>query len=285
MSQGAIGVARWGGIRAGQGAKVKRPARPVTPGSGRRASPGGAPRDWQRGFRRPEEEHRRPQSADERLKKFGGPQTGRPGVTGSLPPGSHSGHRGAEHPSNAGVAVSPGAGRTVGGYPAERQGRGEVSGPGRGNVGASGPPERLAGQRRSAEPSAPDQSGRVDRDVPHPARNMPVTSATGPDDETVPLPVILGDAPGVHTAGSDWDAVAPVRLARRRPDGPSHRGRGTRPPLDQLKALYRTAEAIGEEALTRHFDQLSQRQRNLIHEYFEQAGPGAHQWRPGHSRC
>ena len=269
MSQGAIGVARWGGIRAGQGAAVNCPTRPVTPGSGRRASPGGAPRDRQRGFRWPEEEHRRSQSAEESL--FGGPQTERPGVTGSLPPSSHSGHRGAEHPSNAGVVVSPGAGQTVGGYPAERHGRVEVSGPGRGNVGASGPPERLAGQRRSAEPPAPDQSGRVDRDVPHPARGMPVTSATGPDDETVPLPVIWGDAPGVHIAGSDWDAVAPVRLARRRPDGPGQRGRGTRPPLDQLKALYRTAEAIGEEALTRHFDQLSQRQRGLIREYFEQA--------------
>jgi hypothetical protein len=103
---------------------------------------------------------------------------------------------------------------------------------------------------------------------------MPVTSATGPDDETVPLPAILGDAPDVHTAGKDRDAVAPVRPARRRPDGPSYHGRGTRRTLDQLKALYRTAEAIGEEALTRHFDQMSQHQCNLIRQYFEQAGLG-----------
>jgi len=42
--------------------------------------------------------------------------------------------------------------------------------------------------------------------------------------------------------------------------------------LDQLKDLYLTAEAIGEEALTRHFDQLSQRQREVIRDFFKQAG-------------
>jgi hypothetical protein len=44
--------------------------------------------------------------------------------------------------------------------------------------------------------------------------------------------------------------------------------------LDQLKALYRTAEAIGEGALAKHFDQLSQRQHDLVRDYFEQAGFG-----------
>src|SRR5215472_18025773 len=235
-----------------------------------------AGRRGQRGFRWPGEEHRRSQSAEEWLTAFGGPQTERPAVTGSLPPGSHSGHRGAEQPSNAGVAASPAAGRQ------DAAGAAESAHPATAGVRAREsrmPP--LNRPSAAARPPGPDQSGRVDRDVPHPARSMPVTSATGPDDKAGPLPVILGDAPGVHTAGNDWDAVAPVRPARRRPDGPGYCGRGTRPPLDQLKALYRTAEAIGEEALTRHFDQLSQRQRNLIHEYFEQAGPGAHQWRPG----
>jgi hypothetical protein len=42
--------------------------------------------------------------------------------------------------------------------------------------------------------------------------------------------------------------------------------------LDQIKDLYLTAEAIGEDALVRHFDALSQRQRALIREYFERAG-------------
>jgi hypothetical protein len=39
--------------------------------------------------------------------------------------------------------------------------------------------------------------------------------------------------------------------------------------LDQIKDLYLTAEAIGEDALTEHFDQVSERQRQLIKEYFD----------------
>lgn len=91
------------------------------------------------------------------------------------------------------------------------------------------------------------------------------------------MPVILGDRPAGHTAGKDGDAVAPVRPASRRADGARSCRSGSRRPLpaqrqaklDQLKALYRTAEAIGEEAMARHFDQLSQRQRDLICGYFE----------------
>lgn len=129
----------------------------------------------------------------------------------------------------------------------------------------------------AARPPAPEKSG------------TPITSAAGPDEETVPLPVILGDRPAGHTAGKDGDAVAPVRPASRRADGARSRRSGSRRPLpaqrqaklDQLKALYRTAEAIGEEAMARHFDQLSQRQRDLICGYFEQAGLGRTGGGPG----
>jgi hypothetical protein len=44
--------------------------------------------------------------------------------------------------------------------------------------------------------------------------------------------------------------------------------------LNQIKDLYLTAEAIGEDALDKHFDQVSQRQRELIREFFERSGPG-----------
>jgi hypothetical protein len=41
--------------------------------------------------------------------------------------------------------------------------------------------------------------------------------------------------------------------------------------MNQIKDLYLTAEAIGDDALARHFDVVSERQRQLIKEYFDQA--------------
>jgi len=43
--------------------------------------------------------------------------------------------------------------------------------------------------------------------------------------------------------------------------------------LDQIKDLYLTAEAIGDDALDKHFDQVSQRQHELIREFFERSKP------------
>jgi len=45
--------------------------------------------------------------------------------------------------------------------------------------------------------------------------------------------------------------------------------------LDQLQDLYMTAEAIGEEALEKHFEQVSQRQRELIKEFLKGSGSGS----------
>jgi hypothetical protein len=42
--------------------------------------------------------------------------------------------------------------------------------------------------------------------------------------------------------------------------------------LEQLKDLYLTAEAIGEQNVDKHFDQLLAQQRELISEYFRQPG-------------
>jgi Tat protein secretion system quality control protein TatD with DNase activity len=45
--------------------------------------------------------------------------------------------------------------------------------------------------------------------------------------------------------------------------------------LDEIKDLLITAEAIGEVNLDRHFDRVSQRQRELIREFFDKAMPGS----------
>jgi hypothetical protein len=352
---------------------------PADPESGRPVPPREARRDRQRGFPWPGEEPGRPQSAEEWLQAFSGPQGERPAVTGSAASRSRSRPPDAGQPPSAGPALPQRSSWPAIGYPAERYGRVEPRRP-EGNGRAGAPGERLTRQQptrgpgepdrglvprrgpgslprptprtapapderalrgpepgrapnpgrhargepdprwvrrpderaparhdapdaagsahpaaagvrakesrmppvntpgAAARPPALDEFGRAQRHVPHPARRPPVTPAAGPDDETIPLPVILGERPAAHTAGKDRDALTPARPARPPVDGPRYRGSGTRPlpapvqaKLDQLQALYRTAEAIGEEALTRHFDRLSQRQGDLIREYFEQA--------------
>lgn len=72
------------------------------------------------------------------------------------------------------------------------------------------------------------------------------------DDDTWPIPAI-------HGTGQ-----------------PAPEPRGGEPvTAEEIKDLYTTAEAIGEDALGQHFDQLRQRQRSLIHEFFDQAGLGS----------
>lgn len=117
-----------------------------------------------------------------------------------------------------------------------------------------------------------------------------------PDDDTAPLPVILRDQPGPAQkprqrgpfepasraaqpsstgpadlatgpgAGADHVAAEPAGSPADA-DGPPKAGAAK---LDQIKDLYLTAEAIGDEALSRHFQQVSDRQRQLIREYFDQ---------------
>lgn len=106
----------------------------------------------------------------------------------------------------------------------------------------------------------------------------------GPDDDTAPLPVILPDRMPDELAPSARmrDPFEPIErqpapLPRRviRPNAAeattsvqaTDQGAAK---LDQIKDLYLTAEAIGEDALGQHFEQVSDRQRQLIREYFDQ---------------
>jgi hypothetical protein len=86
----------------------------------------------------------------------------------------------------------------------------------------------------------------------------PPAPAEAPGTAPPPAPAAaLGTAPAPGTA----PAGVPPALAQAK--------------LDQIKDLYVTAAAIGEDALVKHFEEVSRRQRDLIREYFEQTGFGA----------
>lgn len=115
----------------------------------------------------------------------------------------------------------------------------------------------------------------------------------GPDDDTAPLPVILPDLMSPEGAQSARmrDPFEPIErqaapLPRRLPQmdpTAATSSEATAPgaaKLDQIKDLYLTAEAIGEDALTKHFEQVSERQRQLIREYFEQMAAGGAEGQP-----
>ena len=49
---------------------------------------------------------------------------------------------------------------------------------------------------------------------------------------------------------------------------------GSREKLERIKDLYLTVEAIGDNNVGKHFDELMQRQRELISDYFKEIGIG-----------
>jgi hypothetical protein len=55
-------------------------------------------------------------------------------------------------------------------------------------------------------------------------------------------------------------------------DGPAEPAREQAQRLEQIKDFYLTAEAIGEQNVDKHFDELLAQQRELISEYFKQSG-------------
>ena len=59
-------------------------------------------------------------------------------------------------------------------------------------------------------------------------------------------------------------------------EGPDEPGYAQARKLEQIKDLYLTAEAIGEENVDKHFDQLLSQQRELISEYFRQSAAARH---------
>jgi hypothetical protein len=82
----------------------------------------------------------------------------------------------------------------------------------------------------------------------------PLVSSSGPPPERPPPPSPEADpVPGAEAVG-----------ATEQPDARAQR-------LEQIKDLYMTAEAIGEENVGKHFDELLAQQRALISDYFKQS--------------
>jgi len=138
---------------------------------------------------------------------------------------------------------------------------------------------------------------------PVPANGSPGGQATGDrDDDTLtrPLPVILPGAaalPRPEPVEAPRGPFEPARPSQSQARPASVTGSVEPPPatfaaaavpqpppprsmaeaavtkLDQIKDLYLTAEAIGDDALDKHFDQVSQRQHELIREFFERSKP------------
>jgi hypothetical protein len=110
---------------------------------------------------------------------------------------------------------------------------------------------------------------------------------------TAPLPVILPGATSLprpdpvaaprgpfEPARTSQPSARPVSVTGSVDPPPAALAEPVLPPvipaaaaakLDQLKELYLTAEAIGTDALEKHFSQVSQRQQELIREFFERS--------------
>jgi hypothetical protein len=161
----------------------------------------------------------------------------------------------------------------------------------------------------SEEPDGPSAATIASDDTP--STRAALSTDSGDDEDTAPLPVILPGATDVPrpealeaprgpfeparvapsasvAVPASLDAAGPAPEAAAAPaaedtavpaDAEPAGTAESLPPgaaekLDEIKDLLITAEAIGEANLDRHFERVSQRQRELIREFFERAMPG-----------
>ena len=117
--------------------------------------------------------------------------------------------------------------------------------------------------------AAPEQRPERAR-MPAPGPRPTPTPELTPAPEITPTPVATSRA-DAQALDPGAGSPRPPASGQAAPDAEAA-ARAARAKLDQLKDLYLTAEAIGEDALMRHFDEVSQRQRDLIRDYFKQPG-------------
>jgi hypothetical protein len=155
-------------------------------------------------------------------------------------------------------------------------------------------PRPVVGEAKPRGPFEPARPHHPDADAGAPAGTASGPSAaseTAVSHDPVHHDAGPGDASGRDpvsrdAAGRDAGSRDAAQSTGRSPSGshlpplPAEPLRNEPPPvnprLESLKDLYFTAAAIGEEALDKHFDVVSRRQRELIQEYFDKPPqPGA----------
>ena len=136
-----------------------------------------------------------------------------------------------------------------------------------------------------------DQDVYVYRDVSDPAPKPPARQQPAADDAAYWYDLLAEDPVPRHeeargpfepllSSSAPAGQQPPAEQARRPPDeasdeSPEAPERARARKLEQLRDLYLTAEAIGEQNVDKHFDQILAQQRELISEYFRQPAPAS----------
>jgi hypothetical protein len=140
---------------------------------------------------------------------------------------------------------------------------------------AEGRSDLVPGQNLIAEKSANREADRDDDTVtaPLPVTLPGATSVPRPEPVEEPRGFFEPARPSGSPAGpiSVTGSVEPPPVDYAAPVTPRPMPPKSAAKLDQIKDLYLTAEAIGEDALDRHFGQVSQRQHDLIKEFFQRS--------------
>jgi hypothetical protein len=129
----------------------------------------------------------------------------------------------------------------------------------------SAPPDQPAAARSAREPTEQDAAYWYDLLAEDPTPRH--EEARGPFE---PL-VSSNDPDPAHGWPAAIPGQQPVPPDAAPGQGPDDAARVRARKLEQLKDLYLTAEAIGEQNVDKHFDQLLAQQRELISEYFQQS--------------
>jgi hypothetical protein len=116
------------------------------------------------------------------------------------------------------------------------------------------------------EPAAPAEPVRGPFEPPPGQPRPGEPDDDGLSSDTTPLAQVPGPVrPEAGTAG-------PHGTDRYDDAGDEPPGEGSHEKMEQIKDLYLTVEAIGDDNVDKHFDELMQRQRELISDYFKETG-------------